>query len=78
MIVVILLLAFVSTELEASLQGLFSGARTRDSRAVFRILALKSLGRERFSHRFQNSRAEILRARDFLFDFRQLHTEHTS
>ena len=60
------------------MQGLFSGARTRDSRAIFEILALKFLGREQFSRRFRNSRAEIFRARDFLLDFRHLHAEHAS
>ena len=46
-------------------QGLFSGARTRDSRAVFKILALKLFGREEFSRSFQNSRAQTFRAREF-------------
>ena len=46
-------------------QGLFSGARTRDSRAIFKILALRFLGREQFSRCFQNSHADIFGARGF-------------
>ena len=41
-------------------QGLFSGARTQNFRAVFKIIALIFLGREEFSRCFQHSHALFL------------------